>query len=202
MPLLREPGWGKDGLCDRPGVASRHAIAPVGARSGSFARPGNTRGRAKSSESARKGRSAYGTATAVQRKHYGSAPRLMRESPVFAGVLPRSRRWARPLRPSRRIPGAPKTAARLTDRTGRGVAGSAAGRRRRYRPPAGPSGSPWLYRFEAAARRARHWSCRGVRGSRGRIQSRRSCSPFLTDQIQSPQRPLRRVSLRHFPEGS
>jgi hypothetical protein len=65
-----------------------------------------------------------------------------------------------------------------------------------------PSVSPWLYRCEAAPRRARQSSCRGVRGSRGRDQSRRNCFPFRTYQIQSPQRPLRKVVSRHFPEGA
>ena len=65
-----------------------------------------------------------------------------------------------------------------------------------------PSVSPWLYRFEAAPKRARQRSCRGVRGSRGRDQSRRNCFPFRRYQTHSPQRPLRRVGLRHFPEGA
>jgi hypothetical protein len=121
----------------RPAVPSRLATASVGTRSGNFARPGRLPGRAQSSNSARHGRPCYGTAPVAHRQHYGSAPRLMRKSSVFAGVFQRCWHCADPRMPSWSIPGEPNTVVRSADRTGTGVGGSAAWRRRRYRPPAG-----------------------------------------------------------------
>src|ERR1035438_7532479 len=58
-----------------------------------------------------------------------------------------------------------------------------------------------LYFFEAAPKRARQYSCLGVRGSFGLTYRRRCCFLPRRYHTQSPHRPLLTRGSRHAPEG-
>ena len=84
----------------------------------------------------------------------------MLKSPVFARVWQRFRRTRLRL-PSWSIPGEPQSAAGSADRTGTGVAGSAAGLRRRHNRPVGRRAAPGC----TASRRRRDAPDNGVTGA-------------------------------------